>query len=207
MKKALAACALSLFVLAAPGYADDPKPTVEPTVKVDGSSGAHGSGFYIGNGYVVTAAHVPDEEMFIAVVLADGRRLRADVVVSDEIDDLAIVKIDAPNDLRAAPLACRPAVVGEHIEVRGNPLQFDFVSTYGRVAGLARPLLPDWRSTFLIDATIAPGNSGGPVFDKDGAVLGVAVGVPLYRGSILGLGFVVPSTTLCALRDALGLNV
>lgn len=197
---ALCAPLLSVFVLGAATAKDDA--IIAPsTVKVVLSSG-HGSGVHIGGGFVVTAAHVVAGQKLVAVRTELGEEQRAEVVLLDTIDDLAVIQVKAFDTMGASDIACRAPRVGEPISVRGNPLGLDFVTAWGRVSGLPRTLA-HWRSVMIVDMTVLPGNSGGPVFDADDNVIGIAVGLVVLSGAPTSYATVVPAPTLCRLRDIL----
>lgn len=200
----LAVSFLSLCVLGAAAAKDDA--TLAPsTVKVVLSSG-HGSGVHIGGGFVVTAAHVVADQKLVVVLTEAGDEQRAEVVLLDTLDDLAIVRIKSFAKLAASTIACRAPAVGEAISVRGNPLGLEFVSAWGRVSGLPRALA-HWRSVMIVNMAILPGNSGGPVFDADDRILGIAVGLIVLGGAPTTYATVVPGPTLCRLRDILTTTV
>lgn len=176
------------------------EPDASSVVRIELAQG-HGSGFYIGDGYVVTAAHVVAGEASIKVRTESGEARSAKVVVFDDLDDLAILRVNPVGvALGTAALDCRPPVVGEEVYTRGNPTILDFVNTYGRVAGPPREVA-SWRTVWIADMTILPGNSGGPVFDSDHEVIGVAVGMLVVAGAPVSVAIVVPATTVCRLAD------
>ncbi|MDE2104718.1 MAG: trypsin-like peptidase domain-containing protein [Patescibacteria group bacterium] len=173
-----------------------------PTVKVVIPEG-HGSGFSIGNGYIVTAAHVVTGKTIVEVSGKDGRSASARVLWADTADDVALLKADDPDMFRADQLACRLVHTGERIRAVGNPLNEDFISTWGHIAGDQRAV-GNWREAYVTDITILPGMSGGPVYDEAGEVIGISVGVSLTattkdEGSVTGMSFIVPSMTICDL--------
>ncbi len=189
-------------IVASSPYAD----SLAATVMITREDGAHGSGVIVG-GLVLTNAHVVAGDKVLAIALYDGRRLEGLVVWKDETHDLAAIAVRAPG-LGSAELRCdQPAELGEPVYVAGNPASFDFTITWGHVAHLAR-LLGD-RVYLQIDAVIFFGNSGGPVFDRRGRVIGVvaAAGVAqLPNGQILltGHGFAIPITRVCAVLEERG---
>lgn len=195
------------FVGAAAAWAADSGdvlPAVESTVYID-TDGSHGSGFHVGGGLVVTAAHVVEGKDLLDVRLADDRVLRGRVVFWDSVNDVAVLRLTrrAPMALSAASVACRAPVHGEIVEARGNPYSDEFVSTWGRVSGRERGGVVGLRKVVPLDANILPGYSGGPVFAYDGRVIGIVAAVSLHQGGFLGgggpagIGWFVPSSTLC----------
>ncbi len=199
---ALAIALSSAAYFAAPtvaAYTASPA-TEAATVKVILKNG-HGSGVHIGNGFVVTAAHVAGDAATVELKTKDGKTRPADVLWVNKTYDIALLRT-SPEMLPAASLNCRRAGVGTSIEAIGNPLSVEFVSAYGRIAGESRATGP-WKSVFVTDITTVQGQSGGPVFGPSGEVVGITVGVmgvPLgLSASLVGYGFVVPSTDVCAL--------
>lgn len=165
-----------------------------------------GSGVYIGNGEILTAAHVAKEadangKLFVSN--ADGDKASATVLWFDEATDVGLLKLDdASLSLYAAPMACmKPdASVGDEVQTIGNPLGLLNIHTYGRVASTVR--VEYKRSVFFADVTIAPGSSGGPLFNKAGEVVGINSAMPqafingLYP-SLIPLAVVIPRSVIC----------
>lgn len=163
-----------------------------------------GSGVYIGQGRIVTAAHVVVGAKVVSLKSADGRISSATVVAVDEKTDLAILQTDMR--LLAADLSCSPVPVGTPIVAIGNPQGVEFVSAYGRIAGAARTVATS-RLVYVTDMTTVMGQSGSGVF-ADGKVVGIVSAVMLaplqvpgregvYVPSLVGFGYVVPSTLVC----------
>lgn len=177
-----------------------PPETLSAVVKVK-LPGGHGSGVSIGNGYVLTASHVVGTEKTVTLKLSDGSIQPATVMWSSKEYDIALLRT-SPDRIGAARLECRVASEGETIISIGNPLALEFVSAYGKIAGSPREVGP-WKSAYITDITTIMGQSGGPVFDADGDLIGITVGVmaaPMgLGGSFVGFGFVVPSQSVCSL--------
>ncbi|MEV4606224.1 trypsin-like peptidase domain-containing protein [Neorhizobium sp. LMR1-1-1.1] len=174
--------------------------TEAATVKVILTNG-HGSGVHIGNGFVVTAAHVAGDAATVELKTKDGKIRPADVLWVNKTYDIALLRT-SPEMLPAAHLDCRTVSAGTVIEAIGNPLSVEFISAYGKIAGAPRAQGP-WKSVFVTDITTVQGQSGGPVFGPSGDLIGITVGVmgvPMgFSASLVGYGFVVPSTEVCAL--------
>lgn len=174
--------------------------TEAATVKVILKNG-HGSGVHIGNGFVVTAAHVAGDAATVELKTKDGKTRPADVLWINKTYDIALLRT-SPEMLPGASLDCRIAAKGEAITSIGNPLAVEFVTATGKIAGEPRSIGP-WKSVFVTDITTVMGQSGGPVYSADGELIGITVGVmsvPLgFSSSLIGFGFVVPSHEVCAL--------
>lgn len=177
-----------------------PTETLSAVVKVKLPNG-HGSGVSIGDGYIITAAHVVGTEKTVTLKTSDGSIRPATVLWASKEYDIALVRTD-PDRLGKARLECRVAAEGEPIISMGNPLALEFVSAYGKIAGSPRELA-HWKSVYVTDITTIMGQSGGPVFDADGDLIGITVGVMVapvgFSGSFVGYGFAVPSRSVCDL--------
>lgn len=158
----------------------------------------HGSGVHIGDGYVITAAHVVGVATGVTVKLDDSTEQPAEVLWANKAYDVALIR--TADTMRSAPLQCRTPSLGEHLSASGNPLGFEFINTEGRVAGAARHV-GTWKLVVPVDMTIIMGMSGGPVFDARGNVVGISIGVALVQlgisPSLTGIGFIVPGKTIC----------
>jgi len=155
----------------------------------------HGSGFIISkDGYVVTNAHVIDDSQDITVELEDKRELKAKVIGSDKLSDIALLKIEA-NDLPFVKLGDSDQLdVGQWVVAIGTPFGLDYTATQGIVSALSRSLPKDTYVPFIqTDAAVHPGNSGGPLFDLDGQVVGVNSQIYSRSGGYMGVSFAIPS--------------
>src|SRR5437773_3668356 len=156
---------------------------------------SEGSGFIVrSDGYILTNFHVVEGADHVDVKLKDGREFPAKVVGTDEKTDIAVIKIDA-KDLPVVQMADSDAVrVGQFAFAIGAPFKLDYTFTYGVVSGKGRSKLftnggysiSDYIQT---DASINPGNSGDPLCDIDGKVIGMNT---LINGMNRGLGFAIP---------------
>lgn len=165
-------------------------------------SGA-GSGFVVDDrGFVVTNDHVVDGATNLRVIFSDGSTASAKVVGQDPGDDLAVIKVDVSAD-RLHPLSLGDSSsveVGQLVIAIGNPFDLHNSVTSGIVSavGRSRPSVNGRSITNMIqtDAPVNPGNSGGPLLDEQGNVVGIIAQIESpVRGSV-GVGFAIPSNTL-----------
>jgi len=153
-----------------------------------------GSGFIISeDGYVVTNHHVIKDASEIIVRLADRRELVAKLIGSDERSDIALLKLDE-SDLPFVSIGDSSQLkVGEWVLAIGSPFGFDHSATAGIVSAIGRSLPRENYVPFIqTDVAINKGNSGGPLFDLDGKVIGVNSQIYSPTGGYLGLSFAVP---------------
>ena len=152
---------------------------------------AEGSGVVISkDGYILTNRHVIDQADSVTVTFTNGDEYTARVVGADARDDLALIKIEPKQPLTVAPLGDSEAVrPGDWVMAMGNPLGFEYSVTVGVVSGKGRSLPENNFGDFIqTDAAIYPGNSGGPLFDLAGEVVGINTAVIPDTN----LGFAVP---------------
>lgn len=157
---------------------------------------AAGSGFIISaDGYVVTSNHVIEHADQIEVVLDDGTRHPASVRGRDSKTDLAVLKIDVDKALPYVELgSSENAKVGEWVVAVGNPFGLGGTVTAGIISARGRDIQSGPYDSYLqIDAPINRGNSGGPLFDARGQVIGINTAIYSPTGGSVGIGFAVPS--------------
>ena len=160
---------------------------------------ARGSGFLISaDGYIVTNNHVVKNARSISVTLTDGTRLPARIVGTDPRTDLALLKIDAGRPLPYVLLGdSNKARPGQWVVAMGNPFGLGGTVTAGIVSALGRNIGDGPYDKFIqTDAPINEGNSGGPLFNQKGHVIGVDTAIISPSGGSVGIGFAIPSDTV-----------
>ncbi|MCU0839326.1 MAG: Do family serine endopeptidase [Rhodospirillales bacterium] len=163
---------------------------------------ALGSGFIIdGGGLVVTNNHVVGGASEIKVTLKDGRSFPATLVGADEKTDLAVVRITTDQTLPTVAWGDSTATrVGDWVLAVGNPFGLSGTVTAGIVSARGRDLGSGPYDDFIqIDAPLNSGNSGGPLFDHAGRVIGVNTAIFSPNGGNVGIGFAIPSETAQAI--------
>ncbi len=171
-----------------------------------GTAQAQGSGFvYDTSGHVITNAHVADGAQSVKVRFAGGTTYDATVVGVDASTDLAVLKVDAPaSALHPLDLADSSQVaVGDVVVAIGSPFGLENSVTAGIVSALGRSMQAPNGYTITgsiqTDAAINHGNSGGPLLDLDGKVIGVNAQIESESGGNDGVGFAIPSRTVTSI--------
>ena len=169
-------------------------------VLVEGGAGrGEGSGvIWRSDGVIVTNHHVVAGARRVQVALASGQRIGARVQASDPRTDLAILRVRR-DGLPAAEIASTRPQVGELAVAMGAPLGFENTATAGIVSGLDRSIPTGGRTPALVgliqtDAPISPGNSGGPLANATGQVIGINVAYIPPQARAVSIGFAIPST-------------
>ena len=158
-----------------------------------------GSGFVVDErGFIATNRHVIQNAATIEVVFADGKKFKAKLVSTDPRLDVAVVKILdlGTYPLKAATLGDSEKLkAGEFVMAIGNPFGFDHTVTVGVISATGRKIgqLPDYQDLLQTDASINQGNSGGPLINLDGEVIGINTMIVAPSGGNVGIGFAIPS--------------
>jgi S1-C subfamily serine protease len=161
------------------------------------------------SGYIVTNQHVVAGADSVSVRFASGARERAEVVGEDPSTDTAVLKVNASEEtLKPLTLGDSDTVqVGDPVIAIGNPLNVGVSVTTGIVSGLGRPIPAPNNYTIdgavQTDAALNPGNSGGPLLDGNGTVIGVNSQIVSETGAFQGVGFAVPINTVKSVAEQL----
>jgi S1-C subfamily serine protease len=169
----------------------------------DVSSEGSGSGSVIDReGHILTNFHVIEEAQEVGVTLFDGKSYDAKLVGADPNNDIAVIKIDAPREVLF------PIEVGDSGDMRvgmrvfaiGNPFGLERTMTTGIISSLNRSLqvrgTRSIKSIIQIDAAVNPGNSGGPLLNAHGRLVGMNTAIASRNGQSAGVGFAIPSTLI-----------
>src|SRR5256714_6521802 len=157
-----------------------------------------GSGFIVSpKGYILTNEHVVEGSSRIIVGLQSGEKYRGRVIGIDEETDVAVVKIDAPQDLPTVTLGdSNAAQVGDWVLAIGSPFGLDQTVTAGIISKKEResPAFTNFQRFLQTDAAINRGNSGGPLVNMRGEVIGINSQIATSTGDYNGIGFALPAT-------------
>ena len=220
-----AVAAIGAAILYAPGDAagrTTANSMLAETVMIYNDSG-HGSGVIVGPHVVLTAGHVGkmlDVSSGGQIKFSDGKSVPAHTLWIAETADVALVSIDDGSDhsARVAGVACRAPVAGEPITLAGNPLVIDQALTFGHVASSTSlstfPLHPQdidaetlqfFHTHWALDIAAAQGNSGGPIFDANGDVIGILAAGLVHEGAsglreFSSFVLMIPSSIFCGMR-------
>ena len=165
-----------------------------------------GSGFIVdASGLIVTSHHVVKGADAVTVTLQDGRKLEAEVVGVDPKTDLALIEVDAGESLPVVEFGDSDRTrVGDWVVAVGNPFGLGGTVTAGIVSGRGRDIGSGPYDDFLqIDAPINRGNSGGPLFDRSGRVVGVNTAIFSPTGGNVGIGFAIPANVAESVVESL----
>lgn len=155
------------------------------------SGTGHGSGVLIGNGnHILTNYHVVGESKHIKVITATGREILGEIIRKDKVRDVALIQVE-PTGIQG--LAFRPTelLVGSEVYAIGSPLSEKLNTTVSK--GIVSGYRTENNLTYIqSDVNIQPGNSGGPLLDSNGNVVGIAVSGFIYKGASAGINLFVP---------------
>jgi len=164
-----------------------------------------GSGFIVSpDGYILTNAHVVANAEEVTIRMTDRREYSAKVIGVDERTDVAVLKIDG-EDLPYVRMGDPEAVkVGEWVVAIGSPFGFENSVTAGIVSAKSRSLPGDAYTPFIqTDVAVNPGNSGGPLFNLNGEVVGINSQIYSRTGGYQGVSFAIPIDVAASVRDQL----
>lgn len=168
-------------------------------------SEALGSGFVISaDGYIVTNNHVIENADDIEIEFFAGNKLKAKLVGKDPKTDIALLKVDSPTPLPFVQFGDSDVMrVGDWVVAMGNPLGQGFSVSSGIVSARNRALSGTYDDYLQTDAAINRGNSGGPLFNMDGQVIGVNTAILSPNGGSIGIGFSMASNVVHKVVDQL----
>nr|WP_245795077.1 MULTISPECIES: DegQ family serine endoprotease [Thioclava] len=168
-------------------------------------SNALGSGFVISeDGYIVTNNHVIEDADEIEIEFFSGKRLDATLVGTDPKTDIALLKVESDEPLPFVTFGDSDKVrVGDWVMAMGNPLGQGFSASAGIISARNRELSGSYDDYLQTDAAINRGNSGGPLFDMEGEVVGVNTAILSPNGGSIGIGFSMASNVVSKVVDQL----
>jgi len=184
-------------------FQDRSNPKNNPEWRRRGS--ALGSGFIISaDGFVVTNNHVIENADEIEIEMMDGTLLQADVFGRDEKTDIALLKVESAKPLPFVEFGdASNARAGDWVLAIGNPLGQGFSVSAGIISARGRSLSGSYDDFIQTDAAINKGNSGGPLFDMSGKVIGVNTAILSPNGGSIGIGFSMSSSVVRKVVDQL----
>lgn len=164
---------------------------------------SEGSGFIVSpDGVILTNAHVVDGAREVTVKLTDRREFKAKVLGIDKLTDVAVLRVEARGLPVARLGASTPVQVGEWVLAIGSPFGFDNSATAGIVSAKARALPDEAYVPFIqTDVAVNPGNSGGPLFNLRGEVVGINAQIYSQTGGYQGLSFAIPIDVALKVKD------
>ena len=194
------------FGVPIPGLPNNPKQAQPNSGKPQEAERGVGSGFIIeSNGLILTNAHVVEGATTIYVTLTDKREFKAKLLGMDKRTDVAVVKIDA-RDLPKLPLGDSSKVrVGEWVLAIGSPFGLENTVTAGIVSAKSRDT-GDYLPFIQTDVAVNPGNSGGPLLNTAGQVIGINSQIFSRSGGYMGISFAIPIDEAMRVADQLRTN-
>jgi serine protease Do len=169
-------------------------------------SNSLGSGFVIDpSGVIITNAHVIGEANDVTVIFADGRKLKAEIVGKDTKVDLAVLRVKPDKPLKAVKFGdSEKTRIGQWVMAIGNPFGLGGSVSAGIISARNRDISDQSYGQYIqTDAAINKGNSGGPLFDMNGDVIGINTAILSPSGGSIGIGFAVPSSMAKPIIDQL----
>lgn len=194
---------------AQPGMASAARATMASVASLEITAGDGQSSFaaafvYRADGLLLTAAHAVDKGMGIVAVMADGQRLPATVVGRDGLSDIAVLRVTPARPLMPLTFSSSSPEQGEAVAAIGNPLGYGRSITAGIVSATARAYGNTVPYDFIQhDAALNPGSSGGPLVNRDGAVIGMNVAIADGSRHNIGIGLAVPANIVQRIADVL----
>jgi serine protease Do len=185
------------FFRGLPGFSFRLPPSAEQPFK------GQGSGFVISSdGLILTNAHVVRDAQEVNVKFADRREMKAKVLGADPASDLAVLRVNAHNLPTVKLGDPKNLQVGDYVLAIGAPFGFDESATAGIVSAKGRSLPGESYTPFIqTDAAVNPGNSGGPLFDANGYVVGINAQIYSQTGGYQGLSFAIPIDVALKAKD------
>ena len=155
-------------------------------------------------GIVITNNHVVADANEITVIFTDGRKLKAEVIGKDPKVDVAVLRVKPDKPLKAVKFGDSDKMrVGDWVMAVGNPFGLGGTVTAGIVSARNRNIDSGPYDNYIqTDASINKGNSGGPLFNMDGEVIGINTAILSPSGGSVGIGFATPSATVEPIIDA-----
>ncbi len=169
---------------------------------------AYGSAFFISkDGYLLTNHHVVEDASKVTIMLNDRREIDAKVVGSDERTDVALLKVEGNNFPSLSVGNVDQLKVGQPVLAIGSPFGFDYSASAGIVSAKSRNMMGETSVPFIqTDVALNPGNSGGPLFNQQGQVVGVNSRIFSGTGGYMGLSFSIPIDVAMDVVDQLKNN-
>ncbi len=178
-------------------YTSSVPSVVQITTTTFGGGGSGSGWVWDERGYIITNRHVVTGAQNITVLFQSGLQLPAEIIGEDEDGDIAVIKVDADNLVPLPRGNSNTVIPGQSAIAIGNPFGQDFTMTVGVISAVLRSI-PSGVSSFSIpaviqtDAALNPGNSGGPLLDSSGRVIGMNTQITSGTGANAGVGFAVP---------------
>lgn len=181
---------------------------VIPQQQIPQEKTGYGSAFFISqDGYLLTNHHVVEDASKVTIVFNDRRELDATVVGSDERTDVALLKVEGRNFPELQTGDVERLKVGEPVLAIGSPFGFDYSASAGIVSAKMRNMMGETSVPFIqTDVALNPGNSGGPLFNQRGEVVGVNSRIFSGTGGYMGLSFSIPIDVAMEVADQLKKN-